>query len=142
MKLADLSYRVKIPLAISAVILLTELVVTTALVTRAFRDARADLEASARNLTTVLARSLRDPMVRDDLWQAFEVIRTPLAARTQDNPLQAIVVLDAQGRVFVASDPRRLPATSPASAEPARARTLRREATWPGLWILLVIAAI
>ena len=119
MKLADLSYRVKIPLAISAVILLTELVVTTALVTRAFRDARADLEASARNLTTVLARSLRDPMVRDDLWQAFEVIRTPLAARTQDNPLQAIVVLDAQGRVFVASDPRRLPATSPASALPA-----------------------
>ena len=56
----------------------------------------------------MLARSLRDPMVRDDLWQAFEVIRTPLAARTQDNPLQAIVVLDAQGRVFVASDPRRL----------------------------------
>jgi len=112
MKLADLSYRVKIPLAISAVILLTELVVTTALVTRALRDARTDLEASARNLSTVLARSLREPIVRDDLWQAFEVIRTPLAARALDNPLQSIVVLDGRQRVFVASDPQRIPVTT------------------------------
>jgi signal transduction histidine kinase len=113
LKFPNLSYRIKIPLAISAVILLTELVVTTTLVTRAYADARADLEASARNLSIVLARSLRDPMVRDDLWQAFEVIRTPLAARAADNPLQDIVVLDAQSRVFVASDPRRLPVLTP-----------------------------
>ncbi|MCA3218280.1 MAG: HAMP domain-containing histidine kinase [Burkholderiales bacterium] len=119
MKLADISYRIKIPLAISAVILLTELVVTSMLVTRAFRDARADLEASARNLTTVLARSLREPMVRDDLWQAFEVIRTPLAARSTDNPLQAVIVLDAANRVFVASDPERLPVLSALDAIPA-----------------------
>ncbi len=116
MKLTDLSYRIKIPLAISAVILLTELVVSTALVTRALGDARKDLEASARNLTTVLARSLRDPMVRDDLWQAFEVIRTPLVARAADNPLQDIVVLDDQGRVFVASDPQRMPVLATAEA--------------------------
>ena len=116
MKLADVSYRVKIPLAISAVILLTELVVATALVTRAYSDARADLEASARNLSTVLARSLRDPMVRDDLWQAFEVIRTPLVARAADNPLQDIIILDAQSRVFVSSDPRRIPVLTPAQS--------------------------
>lgn len=120
MKIADVSYRIKIPLAISAVILLTELVVTSLLVTRAFRDARADLEASARNLTTVLARSLREPMVRDDLWQAFEVIRTPLAARASGNPLQTIVVLDAADRVFVASDPQRLPVTSALDVLPAQ----------------------
>jgi two-component system NtrC family sensor kinase len=118
MKLADLSYRIKIPLAITAVILLTELVLTSMLVNRAFRDARTDLEASARNLTTVLARSLREPMVRDDLWHAFEVIQTPLAARTIDNPLQGIVVLDAADRVFVATDPQRLPVSSPLQALP------------------------
>jgi signal transduction histidine kinase len=113
LKFPNLSYRIKIPLAISAVILLTELVVTTTLVTRAYADARTDLEASARNLSIVLARSLRDPMLRDDLWQAFEVIRTPLAARAADNPLQDIVVLDVESRVFVASDPRRLPVLTP-----------------------------
>ncbi|HQR20441.1 MAG TPA: HAMP domain-containing sensor histidine kinase [Burkholderiaceae bacterium] len=113
MKFPNLSYRIKIPLAISAVILLTEVVVTATLVTRAYADARADLEANARNLTTVLARSLRDPLLRDDLWQAYEVIRTPLAARTADNPLQDIVVLDAQLLVYVASDPVRLPVLTP-----------------------------
>ncbi|MCU0949856.1 MAG: HAMP domain-containing histidine kinase [Burkholderiaceae bacterium] len=128
MKIADISYRIKIPLAISAVILLTELVVTTMLVTRAFRDARADLETSARNLTTVLARSLREPMVRDDLWHAFEVIRTPLAARATDNPLQSIVVLDASARVFVASDPRRLPVSSALDALPPSLAAIVRQA--------------
>ncbi len=113
MKFSDVSYRVKIPLAISAVILLTEFAVTTALVTRAYRDARSDLEASARNLSTVLARSLRDPLVRDDLWQAYEVIRTPIVARTADNALQDIIVLDVYGRVYVASDPVRIPVMTP-----------------------------
>ena len=79
--LRSLSYRIKIPLAITTVILLTEVVVTAALLWIAFSDARFDLEASARNLTSVLSRSLRDPLVRDDLWQAYEVIQTPLAAR-------------------------------------------------------------
>jgi hypothetical protein len=116
LKFSDISYRVKIPLAISAVILLTEFAVTTALVTRAYRDARSDLEASARNLSTVLARSLRDPLVRDDLWQAYEVIRTPIVARTADNPLQDIIVLDVYGRVYVASDPVRIPVMTPVKA--------------------------
>lgn len=108
-RLADLSYRIKIPLAITSVIVLTELVVTAALVTRAVADSRRDLQASASNLATVLARSLRDPMLRDDLWQAFEVIRTPLVVRDAANALHDIVVLDAQGHVFVSADPRRIP---------------------------------
>ena len=88
MRLSDLDWRLKIPLALTAVIVLTELVVAAALVTRTLRDARAVLEASSRNLVTVLGRSLREPMVRDHLWQAFEVVSTPIAARTPDNPLK------------------------------------------------------
>jgi signal transduction histidine kinase len=121
-----LSWRLKVPLAITAVIVLTELVVTATLVTRALRDARTDLEASARSLSTVLARSLRDPLLRDDLWQAFEVVRTPIEARSADSALQAIVVLDAGGAVFVASDPRRLPLGATALPEPLGALAERR----------------
>lgn len=122
--LRDLSYRVKLPLAISAVIVLTELVVTSTLVTRAFGDARSDLEASARSLTAVLGRSLRDPIVRDDLWQAFEVVRTPVAVRGPENPLQAIVVLDADGRVYVSSEPGRFPVATEAAQLTGEARAL------------------
>ena len=118
MRLADLSWRLKVPLAITAVILVTEVVVTTLLVTRALGDARNDLEASADSLATLLARSLRDPLLRDDLWQAFEVISAPLVARRSDSPLQAIVVMDAAHHVFVSSEPRRLAVLTPAAALP------------------------
>ena len=118
MKLTDLSWRLKVPLAITTVILVTEIVVTTLLVTRAFGDARRDLEASAESLTTLLARSLRDPLLRDDLWLAFEVVGTPLAARGSDSPLQGVVVLDAAGQVFVSTEPKRLPVLTPAAGLP------------------------
>ncbi|MFM0170305.1 two-component sensor histidine kinase, partial [Paraburkholderia sediminicola] len=59
--LSHLSYRYKIPLALSAVILLTEILVTFALVSVAVSDARNDLESSAQNLCRVLALSVRDP---------------------------------------------------------------------------------
>jgi two-component system NtrC family sensor kinase len=123
-RLRDLSYRVKLPLAISAVILLTEVVVTATLVTRAYRDARTDLEASARSLTAVLARSLRDPLVRDDLWQAFEVVRTPVAVRGPESSLQTIVVLDAAARVFVSSDPGKFAVATDAVQFPASAKAV------------------
>jgi two-component system NtrC family sensor kinase len=121
---AGLSYRIKIPLAITLVIVLTEGVVTAALLSSASADARRDLEASALNLAAVLARSVRDPMLRDDLWQAYEVIRTPLEVRSPGNPLQSIAVFDAAGRVFVASDPKRLPVFSLAASLPEPQREL------------------
>lgn len=118
MNVRNLSWRLKVPLAITAVVLITEIIVTTLLVTRALSDARSDLEASAESLITLLARSLRDPLLRDDLWQAFEVVGAPLAARGSDSPLQGVVVLDVSGLVFVSSEPRRLPVLTPASALP------------------------
>lgn len=129
MRLRDLSWRLKVPLAITAVIVLTEVVVTTLLVTRALADARRDLEATAESMTRLLARSLRDPLLRDDLWLAFEVVGTPLAARSSDSPLQGVVVLDAAHQVFVASDPRRVPVLTPAAALPEPLAALAGKAT-------------
>ncbi len=118
MKLRDLSWRLKVPLAITLVIFMTEIIVTALLVNRALTDSRRDLEASAQSLATVLASSLRDPILRDDVWQAFEIIGTPLSARQSDNPLKAIVVLDASNSVFVSSEPRRIPVLTLGSALP------------------------
>lgn len=118
MRLSDLSWRLKVPLAITLVIFATEIIVTALLVTRALTDSRRDLEASAQSLATVLASSLRDPVLRDDVWRAFEIIGTPLAARRSDNPLKAVVVLDASNSVFVSSEPRRIPVLMPGLSLP------------------------
>jgi signal transduction histidine kinase len=63
-------------------------------------------------------------MLRDDLWQAYEVIRTPLEVRSPGNPLQGIVIFDAANRVFVASDPKRLPVFASAELLPEAQRNL------------------
>jgi signal transduction histidine kinase len=117
--LQNLSYRYKIPLALTAVILLTELVVTSALITRAFTDARRDLESSAQSLARALGRSVRDHMARDDVWHAYESISTPVVARNADNPLKDIILLDLQRHVFVSSNPERYPVLSAVDRMPA-----------------------
>ena len=128
MKFGDVSWRVKVPLSITAVILATEIFVTVLLVTQASGDARRDLEASAESLSILLARSLRDPLLRDDLWQAFEVVTAPLVARREDHALQSIVVLDAEHRVFVSSNPRQVPLMSNVSSLPKPMATVAQNA--------------
>ncbi|MPW15513.1 HAMP domain-containing protein [Paraburkholderia sp. CNPSo 3157] len=125
--LTRVSYRYKIPLALSGVILLTELLVTVALVSVAVSDARRDLESSAENLCRVLALSVRDPMMKDDLWRAFEVIRTPVAVREPTNALKEIVVFDARSRVYVSTSPRKDPIQTPvAKLQPQFAMAISR----------------
>lgn len=119
MRLRNLSWQLKIPIAITAVILVTEIVVTGLLVSRSLSDARSDLEYSADSLTTVLASSLRGPILRDDVWQGYEIITKPLQARRSDNPLTAVVVLDAADVVFVSSEPKRMPILMPGESLPA-----------------------
>lgn len=116
---SNLSYRYKIPLALSAVILLTELLVTAALVSLALSDARKDLENGAQNLCRVLTLSVRDPMVKDDVWRAFEVIRTPVAVKDSTNPLKEIALFDARGRVYASTAPRKAPIQTDVAQLPA-----------------------
>lgn len=119
MRLRNLSWQLKIPIVITAVILVTEIVVTGLLVSRSLSDSRRDLEYSADSLTTVLASSLRGPILRDDVWQGYEIINKPLQARRSDNPLTAVVVLDAADVVFVSSEPKRMPMLMPGESLPA-----------------------
>jgi len=120
----DLSYRYRVPLAITAVIVATECVVTITLLSQGLADARRDLQAGAENLVAVLSRSLREPMLRDDVWQAFEVIRTPIETRDDDNALESITVADSAERVFVSTDTGSFPMLAPIDSLSERARIL------------------
>ncbi|MDT8840205.1 HAMP domain-containing histidine kinase [Paraburkholderia fungorum] len=104
--LENVSYRFKIPVALTLAILLTEFAVTAILIAFTLADARRNVESGARNLANVTALSVRDPMVHDDLYRVFEVIRAPVAAKEQANPLKEVIVFDANLRVYAATDPK------------------------------------
>ncbi|MGN2393391.1 hypothetical protein ACTFO6_18110, partial [Pelomicrobium sp. G1] len=79
------------------------------------------LKASAERLARVLARTLTPLVIHDDVWRAFEIVRTPLQALDASDAarVEAIVVLDEKDRVYVSSHPERYPILSdPARANP------------------------
>ncbi|MGQ9862563.1 MAG: sensor histidine kinase [Thiobacillaceae bacterium] len=102
-----LSYRIKTPIALVLVILVTTVSVSALLVWHGYADARQGFIAQALSLGRVLARTLRPAVQHDDIWLAFETLRTPL--EYADGSGRDFVLLDRHNRVFAASDPRRFP---------------------------------
>jgi signal transduction histidine kinase len=114
--LRDLSYRVKVPFALSAVIVVVSAILAALLGTQIYADARRDLLANAESLGRTLARALTPAMLRDDVWQAYETIVAPLAGETADSGAhRSITVVDADGKIYASSDPARFPMLAPAT---------------------------
>jgi len=124
--LANLSYRHKTPLAMSLVIVATAAVVAGALVWQGYTQAHLSFIQHSQVLGKTLARTLRPALLHDDVWQAYEILLTPLE-RSGDAG-RALILLDARGQVFAASEPRQfavLDDFSQAVGDPAVAAMLR-----------------
>lgn len=102
--LNDLSYRLKTPLAMSLVIVAAAAVVAAALVWQGYRQASASFVQHTQVLGKTLARTLRPALLHDDVWQAYEILLTPL--EHSGDAGRTLVLLDAHGKVFAASEPR------------------------------------
>lgn len=111
MRIFDLSLRHKIPLWGSALILVAALTIAVAFMFRAYDDLKHDLFTTSASLGQTLAHTLFSPLLHDDLWRAFEIVKAPFSGDRAANPLQPelIFVVDHDLRVLVASDPERLP---------------------------------
>ena len=107
--LLNLSFRFKLPLWSSVLIVTTAVAVSTALMVQAYDDLEKDLLDSSASLGRTLAKTLFPAMLHDDLWRAFEIIRAPLDGKHDDNPVQPemILALDKQHRVFSSTDPKK-----------------------------------
>jgi signal transduction histidine kinase len=123
--LRDLSLRHKVPLRVTVLVIATALVVTATLVFRESDELRRGLVANASALGRVLAKTLVEPLVHDDVWRAYEIISSPFLAAppASDAPgVELILILDGTGRVFVSTDPTRFPpAVDPSQTDPALA---------------------
>jgi len=115
----DLSFRYKIPLRGTVLILITSFAITAALIFRAYDDLKQDLIANAEGLAGVMAHTLVPAMLREDIWHAFEIVRTPFSAEAfarSTLKAQNIFIIDNDFQIYVASDPGRLQMHSPVSA--------------------------
>ena len=108
--LNNLSYRIKTPAAVVLVILLTATSVSFLLVWQGWREARQSFESHAHSLGRVLAQTARPALLRDDIWQAYEILITPLEGRNEQ--AGDYILLDTRNRVFAASNPKLYPVLS------------------------------
>jgi len=116
-RLLDLSLRHKIPLWTSFLIGFSIFAVGAALMTKAYEDMKDAVVISAENLAHTLANTVAPTLLHDDVWRAFEIVRSPirgLGARTPVD-VDAVVVLTRRHRVFVSSHPDALPILSDAA---------------------------
>lgn len=110
----SLSLHWKIPLRVTGLVVLTAALITGAGIALEVRQTRQDLDRYAVSLGRVLARTVMPHLLHDDVWRSFEIARTTIEEAGLANPpaAQAVIVADATGSVFVASDPRRFPVGS------------------------------
>lgn len=113
-----MSYRYKVPLALAAAILATELVVTATFVQMSYLAMRQDMRQGAQALTRMLALSVREPLRSDDLWRVYEIIHIPVDATGPISGLQAIIMLDQDFKVYAASNPKHYPISTSLTALP------------------------
>jgi signal transduction histidine kinase len=117
-RLFDLSLRHKIPLWGASLIVVAIAAVAVALMGRVHDDMKGALVISADNLGRTLATTLAPTLLHDDVWRAFEIVRSPIRVGEAATTVQAgaAVVLNRDGQVFVSSDPDGLPMLADARA--------------------------
>lgn len=124
------SYRLKVPLALSAVALAAGVAVAAMTYLLVFEYVEANATAQMQRLARTLARSLVQPVLSNDVWQAYNTVRASSLSSPSDpaSSIQVLVV-DGQGAIFVALDPKAFPIGSNASL---LAPNLAAAARWIG----------
>lgn len=104
-----LPYRVQIPLGLALAVLMTALLVTAVSARISARSARLETLATLDRTLVLLVAQCRPLLAADDTWRTFSLLRDtgaliPGAALRHSR----VAVLDADGRIFAATDPIRL----------------------------------
>jgi signal transduction histidine kinase len=112
LRFRDISFRYKIPLRATVLVFVTASVLTASLLLREYADLRRDLLDSSARWSDVLSQTLVAPMLHDDLWRAFEIIRAATSPGGGDQA-SAITLLDARQRIYISTDTQRYPMLAP-----------------------------
>lgn len=123
MHLKNISLKYKIPLRIAVLVVATAIALTSTLVYRGVEDLRSNLIANADRMGRVIADTVVEPMLHDDVWRSFEIISAPFRVQEYHAPDQGaeyILILDAANKVYVSTQPNRFPMLSDPATIDAR----------------------
>lgn len=116
--LRRLPYRVQIPFGLSLAVLITALLVTAVSARISASSAKLETLATLDRAVVLLVAQARPSLAADDTWRTFALLRDTAALIPGASTGHArLAVLDADGRVFAASDPVQLETGRPMLGE-------------------------
>ncbi|MEK8088566.1 HAMP domain-containing sensor histidine kinase [Thermithiobacillus plumbiphilus] len=109
--LRNISFSTIVPLRVSVLIVASAVIVTLSLSFKTYVDLRRDLLLNVYSLGNILISTLIPDLQHDEVWHAFETINWPIKNIPKGNiwAPALVVVLDADHRVFVSTDPKKYP---------------------------------
>lgn len=108
------SYRVRLPLSLVAVVAITSLILGAVTAVQGWHTAERDLVTTGRQLGDALAAAVHPALRHDDVWNAYATLRDSEGSLFDERTL--LLVLDDNGEVFAANQPRRFPVATPLGA--------------------------
>jgi len=105
----DLSFRHKIPLWGSVLVIVTALAVLATLLVQTYGEMEEDMVIDSDTLTRALTPNLFSALLQGDEWWAYETVSTTRRDGDSDalpEKAENIIVVDNDLRVFVAANPR------------------------------------
>ncbi len=112
--LIRLPYRVQIPLGLSLAVLITTLLVTAMSANLSAKSARLDTLARVNRAAELLSAQAKPLLAADDVWRVFVLLRNTAALLPgADTGQTRAAVLDGEGKVFAASNPKVNPINQP-----------------------------
>lgn len=115
LSLHDLSFRYKIPLRSSVLVIVTAVILTSSIIFREYDEMKEDLMLSSASMGRVLANTLVGPMLHEDVWRAFEILNSAFQPGSKESFAQTaetVLVLDPRHRVYVSTQPTEYPMLS------------------------------
>jgi len=109
--LFNLSFRYKIPLWGSLLIVGTAAVLSGTMLLRSYDELKRDVLRNATSQGRTLAHTLLPAVLQDQVWRAYEILKSPLSpgsSMTMGQP-ESLLVLTPQLKVYASTLPRTLP---------------------------------
>lgn len=109
--LFDLSFRYKIPLWGSMLIMAPAFAVSALFIAGTYADVKHDAIMTSESLARTLSGPLFSAMLHDDLWRAFQILKSPLQGSDghDRSAVESLTILNANKQVYVSSAPTRFP---------------------------------
>ncbi len=120
------SYRIRIPLSLVAVSLITALAFSLAVAYQTYLNVRADNIREGRRLAHAMLPVLRLALKHDDIWQAYAILRDPRAS-DEWRDRRRFILIDSRQIVFASNQPRRYPVGEPLRAVAPEYQNLPRD---------------